>query len=137
VDTARADGKAHPDRDVQRASRRWQHRRLAGAFQPYVAGVILMSLNLSEPMPGWPHPRNPSRERKKPPIPEALRARVVAAGLRGHVAGPALVQSETGRRYRAAVGHLNAGDAITFDLVADPAVGSRLTVAANVALLSE
>jgi hypothetical protein len=69
--------------------------------------------------------------------PDHQRAVTIEAGLRGHVVSLCLVQSDTGRRYRAAVGHLTAGAAVGFDVVVDPAPGSRLQVASNVAPLTE
>jgi hypothetical protein len=78
----------------------------------------------------WARSRSVAPKRAEPVVPEALRAVTIASGLRGTVVNGNTVQSESdGRRYPAAVGHLSAGDACVFDLVRDPAVGSRLTVA--------
>jgi hypothetical protein len=99
--------------------------------------MILHSLNTDASDPkflrGRLAPKAPKTER-----PEHQRAITIEAGLRGHVVSSNLVQSDTGRRYRAAVGHLSAGAAVGFDVVADPAPGSRLHVASNiVALVTE
>jgi hypothetical protein len=101
-----------------------------------------MSLNTSEPMPGWRHPGSPSPKVKRPAVPEHLRALVVESGITGHVVaafGSMLtVQSDKGRRiHGVSQWDVKLGDRVRFDIVADSEAGSRLQIAKNIVVVRD
>ena len=85
----------------------------------------------------WRH-RSPSPRHPRGVRPEQLRAVVIEAVVRGHVVNGRMVQADSGRRYLAVVpGDQRPGDRISFQVVADPAHGSRLEAAVNVVAIVE
>jgi hypothetical protein len=86
----------------------------------------------------FPYPGNPSPRASTPRAPENLRGRVVLEAVRGHVVNGRTVQADSGRRYLAVVpGDQRPGDRISFQVVADPAHGSRLEAAVNILAVAE